>query len=125
MTIHDSYATRSAKALIDAKKPAKYALGGAKPRNVSQRLVVFNATSSDIEALVPRARLEMGGGASNEVVIRVARHNPDTFWGIARRERYAAGETAAEGYLAFLMLNEEGADRLLTGQLDATDPPLD
>src|SRR6202040_884778 len=43
----------------------------------------------------------------------------------ARRDRYAAGDTAAEGYLAFLMLNDEGADRLLTGRLDPTNPPLD
>jgi predicted GNAT family N-acyltransferase len=65
----------------------------------------------------------MGGGASNEVVKRVARYNPDAIWGIARRDRYLAGNTAAEGYLAFLMLNDEGADRLMSGRLDATDPP--
>jgi hypothetical protein len=34
---------------------------------------------------MPRARREMGGGASNEVVLAVARHNPDSIWGIARR----------------------------------------
>ena len=58
------------------------------------------------------------------MIHRVARHNPDSFWGVARRERYAAGETEAEGFVAFLMLNEEGADLLLSGELDATDPPL-
>jgi predicted GNAT family N-acyltransferase len=125
MTLHDRHTTRTATSLLEAKKPARFALGAAKLRSVSQRLVVFNATSNDIETLVPLARQEMGGGASNEVVLRVARHNPDTFWGIARRERYATGETAAEGYLAFLMLTEEGADQLLTGELDATDPPLE
>jgi predicted GNAT family N-acyltransferase len=125
MTLHDRHATRSAKAVIEGKKHARHPLGAPKLRSVSQRLVVFNATSDDIETLVPRARQEMGGGASNEVVLRVARHNPDTFWGIARRDRYTAGETAAEGYLAFLMLNKEGADQLLTGQLDATEPPLE
>jgi predicted GNAT family N-acyltransferase len=66
----------------------------------------------------------MGGGASNEVVHRVARHNPDSFLGIARRERYAAGDTEAEGFVAFLMLTEEGADKLLDGELDTTNPPL-
>ena len=91
---------------------------------LSQRMVVFNATFRDIETLLPRARESMGGGASNEVVHRVARHNPDSFWGVARRERYAAGETEAEGFVAFLMLNEEGADLLLDGEFDATDPPL-
>lgn len=127
MTLHDRNVTQSAKALVEARRAAKHPLGAQRRTSLSlsQRLVVFNATSNDIETLVPRARQEMGGGASNEVVLRVARHNPDTFWGIARRDRYAAGEIAAEGYLAFLMLNEEGADQLVTGQLDATDPPLE
>src|ERR1700722_3759173 len=120
MTLHDRNVTQSANALVEARKAANHPLGAQRRTSLSlsQRLGVFNATSNDIETLVPRARQEMGGGASNEVVLRVARHNPDTFWGIARRDRYAAGETAAEGYLAFLMLNEEGADRLVTGQLD-------
>jgi predicted GNAT family N-acyltransferase len=125
MTLHDRHTTRTATALIDTQRLAKHALGAPELTNLSQRLVVFSATSADIENLVPRARLEMGGGASNAVVRRVARHNPDSVWGIARRDRYVAGETAAEGYLAFLMLNDAGADQLLSGQLDPTDPPLD
>src|SRR5215212_9550034 len=92
--------------------------------NLSQRSVVFSATAADIDDLVPRARREMGGGASNEVVQSVARHNPDSIWGVARREKYSAGNTAAEGYVAFLMLNEEGADRLMTGRLHGKNPPL-
>src|ERR1700679_1508429 len=86
--------------------------------------MVLSAVAADIETLVPRARQEMGGGASNEVVQRVAGHNPDSLWGIARRDRYASGDTAAEGYVAFLMLNDEGADQLLTGRLDAKNPSL-
>lgn len=125
MTLHDRHTTRTATALIETQKLAKHALDTPGIINLSQRLVVFSAAASDIEMLVPRARQEMGGGASNAVVRRVARHNPDSIWGIARRDRYAAGDTAAEGYLAFLMLNEEGADRLLTGRLDPTNPPLD
>jgi predicted GNAT family N-acyltransferase len=125
MTIHDRHTTRTATALIDPNKLAKHALGASEVVNLSSRLVVFSAAEADIETLVPRARQEMGGGASNEVVRRVARHNPDSIWGIARRDRYVAGETAAEGYLAFLMLNDQGADRLMSGRLDPTDPPLD
>jgi hypothetical protein len=125
MTIHDRHTTRTATALVDPPRMAKHALETPELISLSQRLVVFNAASADIENLVPRARLDMGGGASNDVVRRVAGHNPDAIWGIARRDRYAAGDTAAEGYLAFLMLNDAGADRLLTGRLDPTDPPLD
>ena len=122
MTIHDRHTTRTATALIDPQRPVKHALGSQGVINLSQRLVVFSAVAADIETLVPRARQEMGEGASNEVVRRVARHNPDSIWGIARRDRYASGDTAAEGYVAFLMLNDEGADQLLTGRLDAKNP---
>jgi predicted GNAT family N-acyltransferase len=105
-------------------KPAKFGLEAPGLTNLSQRLVAFNATFQDIETLLPRARRAMGGGAPNEVIHRVARHNPDSVWAIARRDRYANGETVAEGFVALLMLTEEGADQLLSGELDATNPPL-
>src|SRR5690348_4528571 len=124
MTVHDRHTTRTAQALVGTQRKARFALESPGLTNVSQRMVVFNATFRDIETLLPRARESMGGGASNEVVQRVVRHNPDSFWGVARRERYAAGETEAEGFVAFLMLNEEGADQLLDGEFDATNPPL-
>jgi predicted GNAT family N-acyltransferase len=123
MTVLDRHATRTARPLIGFPTPSKYGLEAPGLTNISQRLVVFNANHKDIEELLPRARRAMGGGASNQVVQRVAQCNPDSLWGIARRERYAAGQTAAEGYLAFLTLNEEGADRLMSGELNAADPP--
>jgi predicted GNAT family N-acyltransferase len=123
MTVHDRHATRAARPLIGFPTPSKYGLEAPGLTNISQRLVVFSATHKDVEELLPRARRAMGGGASNQVVQRIARHNPDSIWGIARRDRYAAGVTAAEGYLAFLTLNDEGADRLMSGQFNAADPP--
>ena len=125
MTIHDRHTTRIVTALVDPPRMAKHTLEDPELISLSQRLVVFSAAAADIENLVPRARMDMGGGASNEIVRRVALHNPDSIWGIALRDRYASGDTAAEGYLAFLMLNDAGADRLLSGRLDPTDPPLD
>jgi predicted GNAT family N-acyltransferase len=124
MTIHDRHATRTATTLVNPSRMAKRALGAPELIGLSQRLVVFHATAADIETLLPRARREMGGGASNATVLAVARHNPDSMWGIARRDRYQAGDTAAEGYNAFLMLNDEGADQLLSGKLDPKNPPL-
>jgi predicted GNAT family N-acyltransferase len=124
MTLHDRRTTRTAAALIDPRKLGKHTLGGPGVINLSQRLVLFSAAGADIENLVPLARHEMGGGASNEVVKGVARYNPDAIWGIARRDRYTVGNTAAEGYVAFLMLNEDGADQLMCGRLDAKNPPL-
>src|SRR5580692_3110087 len=124
MTVHDRRTTRSAQALMGVPKPAKFGLEAPGLANLSQRLVAFNATFQDIETLLPRARRAMGGGAPNEVIHRVARHNPDSVWAIARRDRYANGEAVAEGFVALLMLTEEGADQLLSGELDATNPPL-
>lgn len=124
MTIHDRHTTRTVTAMANPSRMTKRALGTPELLGLSQRLVIFSATATDIETLLPRARRDMGTGASNEVVQAVARYNPDSIWGIARRERYLAGDTAAEGYVAFLMLNDEGADQLLSGQLDAKNPPL-
>jgi predicted GNAT family N-acyltransferase len=124
MTVHDRRTTRSAQALMGAPKPVKFGLEAPRLANLSQRLAVFSATFRDIETLLPRARRAIGGGASNEVVHRVARHNPDSVWAIAHRDRYANGEAVAEGFVALLMLTEEGADQLLSGELDTTNPPL-
>jgi predicted GNAT family N-acyltransferase len=124
MTVHDRRTTRSAQALMGDPKPARFGLEAPRLANLSQRLVTYSATFQDIETLLPRARRAMGGGAPNEVIHRVARHNPDSVWAIARRDRYANGEAAAEGFVALLMLTEEGADQLLSGELDATNPPL-
>src|SRR5262245_42847424 len=112
MTVHDRQTTRAAQGLAGVQRKAKFGLEADGLTNLSQRLVVFSAKFHDIETLIPRARRAMGGGAANEVIHRVARHNPDSLWGIARRDRYAAGDTIAEGYVAFLMLNEEGAAQL-------------
>lgn len=124
MTVHDRHTARTAQALVGTQKKARFGLESPGFTNLSQRLVVFSASYHDIETLIPRARRAMGAGAANEVIHRVARHNPDSLWGIARRDRYAAGDAAAEGYVAFLMLNEEGAEQLVAGDLDATNPPL-
>jgi predicted GNAT family N-acyltransferase len=103
-------------------RPARFHLGSPEASKVAQRLVVFTPTVEDIDCLLPQARAEMGGGAATEVVHRVFRYNPDSFWAIARRENFAAGITRAEGYVAFLMLNQSGLDRLFEGTLVATDP---
>lgn len=105
-------------------RPAKHHLGNLESSKLAHRLVVFTPSAEDIERLLPRARADMGGGAATEVVHRVFRHNPDSFWAIGRREHFLAGIARAEGFLAFLMLNEEGMGRLFDETLVATDPDL-
>ena len=66
----------------------------------------------------------MGGAASPEVVHRVFRHNPDSFWAIARRDHFMAGLGGGEGFVAYLMLNQAGVDSLFNGSFSALDPDL-
>src|SRR6201995_1078234 len=124
MTVHDRYTTRRARVLLSEPKQAKFRLGTSSATHISQRIVVFTATYEDIETLLPKARQAMGGGATNEVIHRVAQYNPDCFCGLARPQRYPAADPAAEGYLAFLILTAQGADLLMDGKFPATDPPL-
>ena len=63
MTVHDRYTTRRARVLFSEPKQAKFRLGTLRATDISQRMVVFNATYGDIETLLPRARQAMGGGA--------------------------------------------------------------
>jgi Acetyltransferase (GNAT) family len=119
MALHDRQTMQNAGALIE------HAVGSAELVSLPKRLVTFTAAARDIETLIPRARQGMGGGVTNAVVCWVVLHNLDEIWGVARRDRYTAGDTAVEGCLALPMLNDEEADRPRAGQLDATDPPLD
>ncbi|MFO1184512.1 MAG: GNAT family N-acetyltransferase [Bauldia sp.] len=61
--------------------------------------------------------------ASNETMQRVAANNPDCLWAVARRGASEAGKPTPRGLISFLMLNEEGVDALITGRLDARNPP--
>ena len=123
MNAHARRVTRAAQPLISPMRPAKHHLGNLNTR-VAQRLVVFTPTVADINSLLPQARAEMGGAASPEVVHRVFRHNPDSFWAIARRDHFMAGLGGGEGFVAYLMLNQAGVDSLFNGSFSALDPDL-
>src|ERR1700742_2681863 len=59
MTVHDRHTTRTAQALVGAERKARFGLEAPGLTNLSQRLVVFNATFRDVENLMPRARQSM------------------------------------------------------------------
>jgi predicted GNAT family N-acyltransferase len=87
-------------------------------------LTIFTPTAAQIGQLMARARADLPVRlASDETVCRVAAENPDCFWAIARRTRVAGGVSEPRGLVAMLMLNDEGIDALLTGAMDARDPP--
>ncbi len=92
------------------------------PQRLARRLVIYTPTASEIDALLDKARRDLPEIGTNEAVRRVVSHNPDTFWAIARRDRFSSRTRGAEGFMAFLMLNKAGVALLIAGTFSAIDP---
>lgn len=90
--------------------------------NLSRRFVIFTPSGAMIKDLVELGRREIGAVASAELVERAVTHNPDNLWATAKRSRFDAAHPVAEGFFAFLMLNEEGLRRLGEGSFDGANP---
>jgi predicted GNAT family N-acyltransferase len=108
-----------------AVHPAKHPLPARNIEDFARDVVVFTLAAGDIDGLLEAAAFDLPGLAGREAVLRVMAHNPDTVWGIGRRQQPAAGIPRPEGFIGFLMLNEDGLRRLITGTFDASDPDLD
>jgi len=124
MNLHDRSVDRAKSHAPRSQAKAKHPLGMLETERFASRLNVFTPTLDTVNGLLERARREMGGGATNEVVHRVIRHNPDSFLAIARQDHQCAEAPYAHGYVAFLMLNEIGLERLVEGSFDGTTPDL-
>jgi predicted GNAT family N-acyltransferase len=124
MTAHDLHATQLAAEILQAPRQARHLLDQLNVQQLSGRLVVFSPSGLQIDLLMNEARKVIPRLAPNEVVHRVASHNPDTLWAIARRGRYRSSLPTAEGFVGFLMLNDAGLQGLLDGSLNAGDPDL-
>lgn len=123
MSMHDHKATRSAN-LARSSQPALHFLGGLDPQRFARRHVVFSPSGSQVDDLIARARRELPGLTSPDVVHRVMTHNPDVLWAIARRDRFSAAKPEGEGFVAMLPLNQAGLEQLVQGTFDASDPDL-
>jgi predicted GNAT family N-acyltransferase len=108
-----------------AVHPAKHPLPARNIEDFARNVVVFTLGADDLGPMMDRAEVDLPGLASRDAVLRVMAHNPDTVWGIARREEYASGAHRPEGFIGFLMLNEQGVRRLMAGTFDASDPDTD
>lgn len=124
MTAHVRVGPQAAPTLQPTIYPAKHPLPAQNIESFADDIVVFTPPADKLESLIECARLDLPGLASADVVRRVMSHNPDTLWAIARKENYDAGTPAVEGFLAFLMLNQEGLRRLRQGTFDASNPDL-
>jgi predicted GNAT family N-acyltransferase len=124
MTAHDPCVTRAATNMLRSIRPARHPIDDLDVERLSGRLVVFTPTGIQVDALMNEGRRVVARLAANEVVHRVISHNPDSFWAIARRDRFKSSLPIGEGFVAYLMLNDAGLKGLLDGTLNASDPDL-
>src|ERR1041384_964986 len=124
MSVHDLRVTRAAEALLRPLRPSGHQFGTLNTEQLAKRLVVFTPGGDEVDRLMARARRDIEGLTSTDVIQRVMSFNPDAFWAIARRGRFDARAPSGEGFVAFLMLNEAGMQRLIEGTLNTKDPEL-
>lgn len=124
MTVHDLRVTRAAEALLRPVRLGSHQFGALNTEQLAKRLVVFTPGGDEVDRLMSRARRDIEGLTSTDVIHRVMSFNPDAFWAIARRGRFDARAPSGEGFVAFLMLNDAGMQRLIQGTLNTKDPEL-
>jgi len=123
MTAIERRISKAAPGALAGPRRARFNLAEVDLGRIARKFVVFTPVEAEIASLVEAARREIGGGAEPALVCRVARHNPDSFWAIAPKD--VERPRVPTGFLAFLMLTEEGMRRLIGGTLDTTLPDLD
>jgi predicted GNAT family N-acyltransferase len=124
MTAHDPRIIRGLPVVSRPTRPGNHPLSAINVQAVAKRLVVFNPSGASVEHLVAHARRDIEGLAEAEIVHRVVSHDPDTLWAVARRDRHDSANPSPDGFVAFLMLSEEGLRRLAAGTFDASCPDL-
>lgn len=89
---------------------------------VARGLIAFHPTVESIGPLLQRASREIPGLASQETVLRVYAHNPDSLFAISREVSTVRALLQPEGFIAQLPLNRAGEEALFNGDLDTADP---
>ena len=124
MTSHEIQVSRAAKAAASPPRTAAHPMEQLDLSRLARRIVIFTPAGAQIGALMDRARKDISGLTSNDIVRRVVAHNPDAFWAISRADRFDLDAPKGEGFLAVLTLNDEGMKRLIDGSLDTRNPDL-
>jgi len=91
---------------------------------LARKLMIYHADGDAIDRLIPVANRRIGGLASTSVVRRVAAHNPDSVWAIARKSTNGSTSQIAEGFIASLFLSERGLKGLANRSFDPTNPDI-
>jgi predicted GNAT family N-acyltransferase len=115
---------QSAMESASASRSAAYSLDRMTALQLARRTVIFTVDAAGIASLVDAARQDIPGLTSNQMFQTVANHNPDTFWAIAKRDRFNVASPKGEGFLAVLPLTHEGTRRLIDGRLDTRNPEI-
>jgi hypothetical protein len=89
---------------------------------VARGLIAFHPTVASIGPLLQRASREIPGLASQETVLRVYAHNPDSLFAISREASTVRAQLQPEGFIAQLPLNRAGEEALFSGELDTAAP---
>lgn len=105
-------------------RSAAHSLDRMTALQMAKRTVIFNVDAESIGSLIDAARVDIPGLTANRLFQTVANHNPDTFWAIARRDRFDINSPKGDGFLAVLPLTHEGTRRLIDGRLDTKNPEL-
>jgi predicted GNAT family N-acyltransferase len=105
-------------------RSAAFSLDRMTALQLAKRTVIFTVDAAGIASLVDAARQDIPGLTTNLMFQTVANHNPDTFWAIARRDRFNIDCPKGEGFLAVLPLTHEGTRRLIDGRLDTRNPEI-
>jgi len=96
------------------------------PRLKDGDIVVRPLRLDELEIASALTRAHPDLAVADEHIARgVLAHNPDSFWGVYRKEADGEQSGVLAGYYGFLLLNERGWDALLDRTLDAKHPPLE
>lgn len=115
---------KSARELAPASRSTAHSLDRMTFLQLARRTVIFTVDAAGIASLMDRAREDIPGLTTNEIVRAVVNHNPDVFWAISRRDRFDINDPKGEGFFAVLPLTHEGMRRLIDGRLDTKKPEL-
>src|SRR5438045_3793386 len=96
MTAHDPRIFAYVGGKTNVTRPARFPLDKL-DNQLSERLVVFTPSGTQVDALIDLARKAIPRLADNSVVHRVVSHNPDALWAIARRSHYKSAIGVGEG----------------------------
>lgn len=105
-------------------RSAAFSLERMTALQLAKRTVIFTVDATGIATLVDAARQDIPALTANRMFQVVANHNPDTFWAIARRDRFNIASPKGDGFLAVLPLTHEGTRRLIDGRLDTKNPEI-